>query len=388
MYKIIIVDDERGASWGIERSIIHNCKDFEVVGSFLNGQEALSFLYSNSVDVVITDIRMPVMDGLELAKRIDMLGFKCKVIVLSGFGEFEYAQKAIDYNVWSYILKPVNSVMIKETLEKLKKELVDDEESDYAQISFFADLFTGAYSDEDEMSAAFKEARFPFKIESSKGVLAEVIIHNYEEFNDKHWDFEAQQMKNVMYNIAGPVLKNINIINQSANQSKIVFITDNKNLCSDIENGMNSVLPLEITITPILEFDKFGDIDSSKTMELMLDCIEPSYDDKSDITNRITAFIEENYNRNLSRNEVAEHVFLNETYIGRIFKRDTGKTIREYHLECRMKHAERMLEADEKVNVISNELGYKDKRIFLRQFKAYAGCSPFEYKKKIQSGTE
>lgn len=383
MYKIIIVDDEKGTLDRMARSIEKNMKDFKVEGLFTNGKDALDFLYYNNVDAVITDIKMPVMNGLELAKRIRIMGLKCRVIVLSGFGEFDYAQKAIEYGVWQYVVKPVNSAAVRKLLEKLKKELGDEDEVDYSQTEFLTSLFRGEIKDINDKIKMFNSSGFAFDYKDFCGVVAELKINNYNDFKNKYWDFEAHQMKNIIYNVADFRIKGVNIINQSSNTSLIVLITDEENICKEIETEMNKLLPLKINVTPVSCFSGFENIPIPEVMEKM------NYDtgtskDSVDVIELVKDFIKKNYNRNLSRSDIADHVYLNETYVGRIFKKSTGKTVREYHLECRMKRAAELLEADEKISSISRELGYNDKRVFLRQFKAYNGCSPIEYKKKIR----
>ncbi|HHW48843.1 MAG TPA: response regulator transcription factor [Clostridiaceae bacterium] len=109
MYKMIIVDDETWVHEGIKNTIDWNEYGVEVVGEAEDGEEALSLIEQVHPDIGIIDIRMPGMDGLELIRRIREKGESMEAIVLTGYGEFSYAQEAIALGVFQYILKPVEA---------------------------------------------------------------------------------------------------------------------------------------------------------------------------------------------------------------------------------------------------------------------------------------
>mgnify|MGYP004637853331 FL=1 len=106
MLKMMIVDDERGIRDKIEQL------DWEKIGIEVecvcdNGLVAYNQLHYNSVDIIITDIRMPIMNGIELAKAVNEEFPGVMVIILSGYDEFEYARKCLEYKVFGYLLKPI-----------------------------------------------------------------------------------------------------------------------------------------------------------------------------------------------------------------------------------------------------------------------------------------
>lgn len=126
LYRIILVDDEEEVRKGIIRKIDWSRLGFEVVGDAENGAEALEKIEQLEPEVVMTDIRMPFMDGLTLTEKIRQKYPSMKVLIFSGFDDFEYAQQAIKLNVTEYILKPVNVEELSEILTRVKKNL--DEE--------------------------------------------------------------------------------------------------------------------------------------------------------------------------------------------------------------------------------------------------------------------
>lgn len=123
MYKLILVDDEEEVRKGILKKIEWENIGFEVVGEAENGIEAMEIAEKNVPDVVITDIKMPFMDGLKLAEQLSTRYPTVKIIVLTGFDEFEYAQKAIKLSIFDYVLKPVSSKELIDILIKLKHQL-------------------------------------------------------------------------------------------------------------------------------------------------------------------------------------------------------------------------------------------------------------------------
>ena len=108
LYKILLADDEEEVRKGIIRQIEWERLGFQVAGDAENGEDALEKIEQLKPDVLMTDIRMPYMDGLTLAGRIRQKYPSTKVLIFSGYDDFEYAQQAIKLGVTEYILKPVN----------------------------------------------------------------------------------------------------------------------------------------------------------------------------------------------------------------------------------------------------------------------------------------
>lgn len=124
MYKLIIADDEEATRSRL-LSLLEKEKDnFVVKGSYQNGYDVLEDLDSLSdVDVVITDIKMPFVTGLELAKNLKESYPLIQIIFLSGFDDFDYAKQAIQLDAVAYLLKPLSYTELKEALYKAKDRL-------------------------------------------------------------------------------------------------------------------------------------------------------------------------------------------------------------------------------------------------------------------------
>lgn len=125
-YKIVLADDEPNILWGMKEGIDWESLGFEIVGLANNGQEALDMVEKYTPDVLISDIKMPFMDGLQVAKEIKKQFLKTKVVLFSGFDDFEYAQKAIQYGVSDYLLKPIHVEELTQLLTKLYQSLTEE----------------------------------------------------------------------------------------------------------------------------------------------------------------------------------------------------------------------------------------------------------------------
>ena len=123
LYKILIVDDEEEVRSSIMRKMQWEQLGYQLVGDAENGEDALEKVRVLEPDLVLTDIKMPYMDGLTLTKYIKEERNSTEIVIFSGFDDFEYAQKAIKLGVIEYILKPVNVVELTEILKKLKLKM-------------------------------------------------------------------------------------------------------------------------------------------------------------------------------------------------------------------------------------------------------------------------
>ncbi|WP_248925125.1 response regulator [Paenibacillus hamazuiensis] len=127
MYKVLLVDDERIILDGITAIVDWTSAETVLAGTARNGLEAYEFIAQHPPDIVISDIKMPGMDGLQLAAKVSQEYPGIRFIMLSGFGEFEYAQSAMRYGVKHYLVKPCNENKIASALREVVAELKADE---------------------------------------------------------------------------------------------------------------------------------------------------------------------------------------------------------------------------------------------------------------------
>lgn len=207
MIKIMLVDDEPSAIKYLKTIIEQKTQGFEVIDTAENGIEALQKIEFSYPDIVITDIKMPVMDGLELCSNIKSKYPYIKMVLISGYQEFEYARKAIKEGVIDYLLKPVSIDSLVELLNKLKDMI--EEENYNNQINIFKRIIYDSNINEIE-KRYFINKRFGIAVLREGGIPLHFSSIVY--FNDKHsilptailnekkiWLFEGRDQKEFIF---------------------------------------------------------------------------------------------------------------------------------------------------------------------------------------------
>lgn len=148
MFKVMVVEDEPPIMRMVKNTFESVDSDFKVTRCENNGKNAVEALKQEDFDIVITDIKMPLMTGTELAGWIYENKPETMVIILSGYSDFEYAHKALEYKVFDYLLKPVSKDKVREVTERIKKEFgkkTENREPDEEQSTVVILACAGAY---------------------------------------------------------------------------------------------------------------------------------------------------------------------------------------------------------------------------------------------------
>jgi YesN/AraC family two-component response regulator len=130
MYRVLIVDDEQWIRRWLVKTIPTLRSDVEIVDAFDNGQTALDVIINGQIDIVVSDIRMPIIDGLELLKLVHESKLKTKFILISGYDDFSYAKTAIKLGAIDYVLKPIEKDELKVALDNTILQIEDDKKID------------------------------------------------------------------------------------------------------------------------------------------------------------------------------------------------------------------------------------------------------------------
>lgn len=220
MYKLIVVDDKADITEGIIKLGKWSEMGFVAVGKAFNGRDAFELVKQHHPDVVITDIRMPVMDGLELTSLIKVQYPFTKVIILSGYDDFKYAQQAVKLGAEEYLLKPARIDMIEEAVlrayEKLEAERKKKEESimlqqkliqslPYLKDEYFRQLVSRPFEDDpEETKRKFQFLEIGLETENFSVLFVE--LDNYRELYEQKNIKEVELYKFAVANIAQEIM--------------------------------------------------------------------------------------------------------------------------------------------------------------------------------------
>lgn len=204
MYKLVIADDEEKILEGIANLFPWQQIGFQVEGTFSNGKDLLQNIQKNPVDVVLSDIEMPFMDGITLAKELSK-NPGLKVVFFSSYQNYEYFRSAIQFHVFDYLLKPINFNELITCFEKLKQKL-DEEHSLETKLpkSYYSQIIdkVSQYLKDNYQSASLEKAAL--LVNMSPSYLSKI----YKEksgvnFSDKLLDIRMQKacefLKDIRY---------------------------------------------------------------------------------------------------------------------------------------------------------------------------------------------
>ena len=163
MFKILVVDDDKIIRKGLIKIIEKSDTEFEIAGEAANGLRALEVIKESKPDILITDIKMPVMDGIELINRIQEEKLDLSIVVLSGFDDYKYVREALKGGAYDYLLKPIDKTQMFDILYKLKEKIISKEKKQ-EEIKYISKLV----SDSEKI---MKEKSFISILDGSKNDL-------------------------------------------------------------------------------------------------------------------------------------------------------------------------------------------------------------------------
>lgn len=271
MYSVILVDDEQMIRESIIELVDWNKAGFEMIGQASNGDEALEFIEKNTPDILITDIKMPIMDGIQLAKEVREKHPSVKIIFLSGYDEFEYAISGIKLNIIEYLLKPISRVELEETLKKVKKNLDKEQREardlklaeanyqkdiDVVRMSYLLSLIMENYESTSMAETNHLLQLYQLNLSGSWKVLINVNIDRSSIIEDESAINQFELMK---YSLSNVVRK---IMNKYVNGEVFALISNVVIILADTKENIELyrdiiVKEIEESVKKLLSFDVF-----------------------------------------------------------------------------------------------------------------------------------
>ncbi|NLW11206.1 MAG: response regulator [Clostridiaceae bacterium] len=216
--KVIIIEDEIRIREGIEKLLAKLDQELEIVGEADNGEEGLNLVRKLRPDFIITDIRMPRMDGLEMLTRMSDEGIGSKAIVLSAYSEFDYARRAMKLGITEYLLKPIAYNDFAQAIENIKQQVEKDKQEKPAQIGTIEQIFHALISGRieiDDNVADYLQNNYQIGRDQTFAIVCCYLGPDHENVWEKTKRYFQQALsmyKGLSYTVVEAVYKNSLII--------------------------------------------------------------------------------------------------------------------------------------------------------------------------------
>lgn len=373
---VLLVDDETTALRLMEERI-NKIENVQVVASVTDGLAAKEYLLEHPVDVVVTDICMPFMDGLELTRFVRQLDPGCKSVIISGYGEFEYARQAMQNGVREYLLKPVRARQLNEAMEKMSLEV---------QKKRNAWLIQPAGSNESLEKQIIKSLHHGASSDGWLLPLGELMpeggtVVQLEQKGDI--PTEKEKISGIYRNVLADGLPGNLVLRLGYQQNRFWFlILPTQTPYRRQMHGMPDYLQRVLQVPA--EWSVVGEIESSAEL---VDIFQTGGSaDKQKAVIAACEYMKTHLMDPLTRDYVAEKVFLTPCYFSSLFKKETGKGFNEYLTELRISQAKKLLAMNLPIREVGNSVGFRDSRYFSDVFRKATGYLPSQYRNALLKG--
>ncbi len=432
MYRLLIVDDEAVIRNGLKSMIHWEEYGLKIAGFASDGLEALRLIASEKPDIVITDIKMPNMNGLELIKEARDRGLKLRSIVLSGYNDFILIKEAMKYGAENYLLKPVDIEELKHTLEETVNNLESDSRSQKI-------VLTGLNMLKSTILNRIVRGKIGIPEFMEKSRLADIdvsgkcmwvavcLLENQQMEEEALWD--------LIYNIEDILKSSLNTdgflpfvdINgwidiicvktgnmKEKNDLMLSLDKVRKEICTDtgadllitVGNEVEGIANIPVSYGEALRIQTYRMLNEKDKILFHDDMLQRSdsterkiefnYNytmiDSINIINSksinktiktIVKYVEEHYKENISLKELSSKLFFNAEYIGRLFRNETGKAFSDYLNMVRIIRSIQLLDhTGMKTTDIAKSVGFDNVNYYYSIFKKFMGITPTEYRNK------
>ena len=410
---ILLVDDDKIIRMGLAKMIKRLFEDkHEVIYNFQNGAVAFDYIKKNKVDLVITDIKMPVMTGNELIeKAVNELKNPLMFIVLSGYDEFTYVRDTMKLGAFNYLLKPLKQDELKKVIEEVelkikensKKEKILNKSIEILRKDFFKNILFST-SDNLKINKSLLEniqmdENKKYKllildrnktIENQKDLVITFLKELIEKFSNLNYlTFKVEKNIYIIFYFESTSEDITNNLCKALNEKAKIFLESNLNVyifeeTMDISKLREQVKNFKKICNNIVNNREYKIYNLSLNKEFM-NTLE-----KNDLQTNLTAiklakeYIIKNFNKNITLKEVADSVFLSQNYLSELFKKELNEGFYDFLSNYRINVSKQLLlTTNLKVYEIAERVGYNDSISFGRAFKKITGTTPNGFRNGI-----
>lgn len=373
MLSILIVDDDCNIRTGLTQIISDHIRWPYNISEAESGESALELIRHHAADIIIADIKMPDMNGIEMLTLLKNGGFSGEVIMLSGYDDYSLIRNALKLGAFDYLLKPVNISMFIKILNEVQKKLENRQPS-------MAIHLTEATSRKN-----FDDVQINFFDICPSGSAGCIEPNNYLE----------QALQNTILLRAEDACKSFEAYFSNLSPDQLTAEEIRASLTQWIYSLMqkNNGFIKIISVNRLSDYDIINCIKNLPTLsQLKLRVIElirlyinqllhDSRQKDEYMIHKAKQYIELNYSRNITLSTVSENLYIHPNYFSTVFKTKTGVTFREYLRNLRIEKSKQLLADNrKKIYDIALEVGYQDTSHFIRAFKEVTGLTPSQFK--------
>ncbi len=360
MHRILIVDDEHLIRSSLSKKVSQIRPSIAVAAAVENGQDALTWLEHYYADICITDVSMPIVNGLELIEAIRRQYPWMHCIVVSSYDDFNYVRESLKQGAIDYILKPIEQDTLVLALNKAVAAIQRDRDDQASLL-----LLHRLAHHRELMEEWVNKLRL-----GDMGTIPLLVVDTLDVL--ERWTDHRLEL---LQRLACAWLQ---MVGEELSKEKV-----DVELADDADIGMGE---------PLLPTDKtrfYFRLGAVRCLEegaaaLYRACQAVFSNPKNKAIECAKAYIDQHYAAKLSLQEIAEQATMSRSYFANTFKQETGITVWTYIANVRMSEARKLLlGTSKKVYEIAMEVGYDNAVYFTQLFRSYYGTTPAEYKKRM-----
>ncbi len=420
MYDIMIVDDEPASRKALEYVLDWERHGFQIAGEASSGEEALAMMAEQSYSLIVTDIRMPGMDGLELAERIRSAS-DVPILILSGYEDFEYARKAMRIGVEDYLMKPVEAAELVDKLTRIRQQLETKtltEQRLYHALPVMRDQWLRHWAhgllDDPKM---LERLALPIPVQDSDAyslLLVELDVGPLAKYDRLSQDLKIRRfaVRNIMEELCsrhGAVFEESDVRFGLIRMDRAETLSEHRHAtyARDLREAVLRYAKEAVTVSvgPAVRTSQQLVSSYLAALRLLEERTLPLPHERAQggaagilvaqpldfnrepqakqLVEKVKQLARERYHQNINLRLIASEIYLNPTYLGHLFATQEGVSFSQYLLSLRMESAKQLLQrTDKKIYEIAAEVGYREIDWFYKKFRDDTGMSPGEYREK------
>jgi two-component system response regulator YesN len=364
MYTMMLVDDDYITREGLRDLIDWENLGIKILGEAEDGAEALLVARSLKPDIVITDVVMPVMDGIQFVEQLKTEQPEVMIIMISAHQDIQYVKASIKLDAIDYILKPFNREELKQVVAKVVSRL-DKEKAQQRLTDDITRYYTGSIS----------STGLPVIVESVEKITAicstgqtEALTAEVEQFFLTIRQYKMESML-FLTTVCSELL--IKAVRSAAAHVEPAMVQEVKDSLQQFRIMQSPKQIEEFVVDKLMDLEKASnELRSGKSRRIIRD---------------VEGIIHKSYNQNLTIQQLAAEVFMSPGHLQTLFKKETGQTINDYITSVRLEKAQEMLKDPAiKIYEVANQVGYQDTYYFTKIFKKMVGVNPMEYRERTR----